>query len=115
MLRSFVGTGVVCCVSEHLHEDMAGIPRAVSGHRQVGHGKSRRNIRCLAICQRQIKTSEEHSIALIGAKATGARRKGGQRKRVWSQTHDAEEPLADLTTGHLAEGRVRYVLCNQIL
>ena len=52
---------------------------------------------------------------MIGMKVTGARSKGGRRKRVWSQTHDTEEPLDDLTTGYLAEGRVRYDLCNQIL
>ena len=52
---------------------------------------------------------------MIGTKVTGARSKGGRRKRVWSQTHDAEEPLEDLTAGHLAEGRARYDLCNQIL
>ena len=38
-----------------------------------------------------------------------------ESNRLKKQGHDTEEPLDDLTTGYLAEGRVRYGLCNQIL
>ena len=93
---------------------MAGTPRAESGHRHFCPGKSRRDMQCHAICQRQINMSEEirtdrHSFE----RAREARR--GRRKRVLSHTGVTEEPLDDLTNQCIWEGRLRCVLCNEII